>query len=491
MIDDIYDVYGSLDELKLFTDIVERPYTNPPSTPEVVFLPGLRHSPIYSTAPTYSHAAPLVSPGHVSNASTLPPVSPPTANIFTVAPPPIILPTVDPHPSTPTVQLPIVVVPTLKPTPVALIAVPFTSPAAPSCLDAPAAPSIDLGEIYVRKIEMLKEDVKRRFDEEMETLSLLELINTLQRIEGEDILDEAQEFTTTNLKDLKGNIAPHLIKQVSHALELPLHWTLPRIEARWFIDFYKMKEDMDPLLLEFAKLDFNMLQATYQQELKVLSRWWNGLGLGKTLNFTRDRLVECFLWSKGLFFEPQFGYCRKQITKVALFITMINDIYDVYGSLDEFKLFTDIVERWDINTLKDLPDYMKILFLALYNATNEMAYDILKARGWDIIPYLKKADELERGDVPKSIQCYMHESGVIEEIAREHIKHLIRDTLKKMNKDRVSSSPFPQPFISVAVNVAQTTQFMYQYRDGFSVLDRETKERVLSLLIEPISLLEG
>ncbi|KAF8377063.1 hypothetical protein HHK36_030436 [Tetracentron sinense] len=511
----------------------------------------------------------------------------------------------------------------------------------------------------MRKIEKLRDDVKPRFNEAMEPLSLLELIDTLQRlgvgcyfeneikraldtilpikknfvlleedlyatalhfrllrqygyevsqdtfksfkdekdgafkacisedikgmlslyeasyyaVEGEDILDEAQEFTNRHLKDLKGNIAPHLIKQVSHALELPLHWTLPRIEARWFIDFYKMKEDMDPLLLEFAVLDFNMLQATYQQELKVLSRWWKSLGLAKTLRFTRDRLVESFLWITGLFFEPQFGYCRKQITKVTLFLTMIDDIYDVYGSLDELKLFTDIVERWDINTMKDLPDYMKILFLALYNTTNVMAYDILKEKGWDIIPYLKKVladlckahlveakwynigyrpsleeymnnawisvggnvvqvhayflmgikitnealeclmgypnlvrwpnfvlryaddlatskDELERGDVPKSIQCYMHESGNSEEIAREHIKHLLRDTLKKMNKDRVSSSPFPQPFISVAVNVARTAQFMYQYGDGFGVPDRETKERVLSLLIEPISLLE-
>ncbi|KAF8411657.1 hypothetical protein HHK36_004215 [Tetracentron sinense] len=54
-------------------------------------------------------------------------------------------------------------------------------------------------------------------------------------------------------------------------------------------------------------------------------------------------------------------------------------------------------------------------------------------------------DELERGDVPKSIQCYMHESGVSEEVAREHIKQLIGETWKKMNKDRVSSG-FPQPF---------------------------------------------
>ena len=47
----------------------------------------------------------------------------------------------------------------------------------------------------------------------------------------------------------------------------------------------------------------------------------------------------------GLKFEPQFGYFRRMFTKVIALITVIDDIYDVYGTLDELKLFTDIVER--------------------------------------------------------------------------------------------------------------------------------------------------
>jgi hypothetical protein len=38
-----------------------------------------------------------------------------------------------------------------------------------------------------------------------------------------------------------------------------------------------------------------------------------------------------------------------------------------------------------------LPDYMKLCFLALFNSVNEMAYNILKYQGVDILPYLKKA----------------------------------------------------------------------------------------------------
>jgi len=37
-----------------------------------------------------------------------------------------------------------------------------------------------------------------------------------------------------------------------------------------------------------------------------------------------------------------------------------------------------------------IPDYIKLCFLALFNSVNEMAYDILKYQGVDILPYLKK-----------------------------------------------------------------------------------------------------
>lgn len=38
-----------------------------------------------------------------------------------------------------------------------------------------------------------------------------------------------------------------------------------------------------------------------------------------------------------------------------------------------------------------LPEYMQLCFLALYNSTNEMAFDNLKENGLNTIPFLKKA----------------------------------------------------------------------------------------------------
>ena len=56
--------------------------------------------------------------------------------------------------------------------------------------------------------------------------------------------------------------------------------------------------------------------------------------------------MENFFWTVGVIFQPQFGYCRRMSTKVNALITTIDDVYDVYGTLDELELFTDVVERF-------------------------------------------------------------------------------------------------------------------------------------------------
>ena len=154
-------------------------------------------------------------------------------------------------------------------------------------------------------------------------------------------------------------------------------------------------------------------------------RWWRSTGLGEKFNFARDRLTECFLWTVGLKYEPQFGNFRRACTKILALITTIDDVYDVYGTLDELELFTDLVERlvimyyvlrvfyfyfivknmllyfctynlycnfrWDVNAIEQLPNYMKICFLVLYNTVNENAFDTLKEQGFHNVSYLKNA----------------------------------------------------------------------------------------------------
>ena len=73
--------------------------------------------------------------------------------------------------------------------------------------------------------------------------------------------------------------------------------------------------------------------------------WYKETGLPEKLGFARHRLAKCFLWAMGFVPEHHLGYSREIMIKVAVFITIIDDIYDVYGTLEELELFTDIIER--------------------------------------------------------------------------------------------------------------------------------------------------
>lgn len=91
------------------------------------------------------------------------------------------------------------------------------------------------------------------------------------RIHGEDILDEALTFTTAHLESKHG-LSPVLLKQVTHAMYQPFWKGLPRVETRHYLSLYQERDSENETLLNFAKLDFNLLQQVHQRELSEISR---------------------------------------------------------------------------------------------------------------------------------------------------------------------------------------------------------------------------
>lgn len=79
----------------------------------------------------------------------------------------------------------------------------------------------------------------------------------------------------------------------------------------------------------------------------ILLRWWSELGLGTTLTFSRDNLIEHYLWNITMLFEPQYKAFRELTTKVTSMITLIDDVYDKLGSsLEELELLTHLIDRF-------------------------------------------------------------------------------------------------------------------------------------------------
>jgi (-)-germacrene D synthase len=46
-----------------------------------------------------------------------------------------------------------------------------------------------------------------------------------------------------------------------------------------------------------------------------------------------------------VYFEADYFLSRRILTKVIVMTSLIDDIYDVYGTLEELELFTQAIER--------------------------------------------------------------------------------------------------------------------------------------------------
>jgi (-)-germacrene D synthase len=79
--------------------------------------------------------------------------------------------------------------------------------------------------------------------------------------------------------------------------------------------------------------------------LNYIYRWWKECNFSRELPFIRDRVVECYFWILGVYFEPEYLLARRILTKVIAMTSIIDDIYDVYGTLEELELFTEAIER--------------------------------------------------------------------------------------------------------------------------------------------------
>ena len=69
------------------------------------------------------------------------------------------------------------------------------------------------------------------------------------------------------------------------------------------------------------------------------------MDLATNMSYARDRLVECYFWILGIYFEPQYAVKRKLLAKVISITSIMDDIYDVHGTFEELQLLTQAIER--------------------------------------------------------------------------------------------------------------------------------------------------
>jgi hypothetical protein len=88
---------------------------------------------------------------------------------------------------------------------------------------------------------------------------------------GEQALDEAISFARRHLASMKGRLSSPLEEQVSRALDIPLARLPKRLETMHYVAEYGKEEGHDAVVLELARLDFDLVRFLHLRELKDLS----------------------------------------------------------------------------------------------------------------------------------------------------------------------------------------------------------------------------
>ncbi|XP_078429971.1 ent-copalyl diphosphate synthase 1-like isoform X2 [Wolffia australiana] len=181
---------------------------------------------------------------------------------------------------------------------------------------------------------------------------------------GEDILSSARRFSDTCLRerralgDLKDKwiITKDLPGEVGYALDFPWHASLPRVEARIYLEQYGGERDVwigktlyrmpcvnNDDFLELAKLDFQLCQSFQKLELLGLQRWFEETGL-RSLRVSKKNLQSAYFLAAASIFEPErsserLGWARTVLLMdaVSAHLTSPNDDCTANSFLNELR----------------------------------------------------------------------------------------------------------------------------------------------------------
>ncbi|KAL2331537.1 hypothetical protein Fmac_019118 [Flemingia macrophylla] len=128
----------------------------------------------------------------------------------------------------------------------------------------------------------------------------------------------------------------------------------------------------------------------------------------KKVPYARDRLVESYLWSLSMCYKPEHSTARMFAGKVISFLTILDDTYDAYGTIQELELFTEAILRWDITLIESLPQCMKAVFDMLVELCEEIeSLTTESKKSSSVVPAFKQAIfSLTKGYMVEAKWCH-------------------------------------------------------------------------------------
>ncbi|CAN1852501.1 Ent-kaur-16-ene synthase, chloroplastic [Linum perenne] len=142
-------------------------------------------------------------------------------------------------------------------------------------------------------------------------------------------------------------------------------------------------------MLKLAVEDFNLCQSLHQEELAHLMRWLKEYKLDG-MRLAKEKMGYCFFSAAGTFFDPSLSQARISWAKHSLLTALIDEIYDMYGTLEEQLNLIDLMERWDVAGPKVdfCSERVESLYWALHSAICETVENAFAFQGRSVMDHV-------------------------------------------------------------------------------------------------------
>ncbi|KAI3472948.1 hypothetical protein Pfo_028004 [Paulownia fortunei] len=223
---------------------------------------------------------------------------------------------------------------------------------------------------------------------------------------GEIILEEAMEFSYNFLQErLEKNelldkwlISKHLPNEIKNGLEMPWYASLPRVEARFYIEnygvddiwigksLYRMPEINNDVYLELGKLDYNRCQAQHQMEWNHMQQWYEYSTL-ENFGISKNDLLLAFFLASASIFEPERWGQRIAWVKTQIVSSILSTYYFIKEADESSEQRIELSTESRIKQGKKCYKNIQRLITILFETLRELTMD------WGV--WLKKLDKGE------------------------------------------------------------------------------------------------
>ncbi|KAL0362759.1 UNVERIFIED_CONTAM: Bicyclogermacrene synthase [Sesamum calycinum] len=268
---------------------------------------------------------------------------------------------------------------------------------------------------------------------------MLELFEAAQfRIAGEEVLEKALEFSSSNLEASLPNMSCALSRQVKEALKIPILKSSNRVGAKKFISIYQQNESHSEILLNFAKLDFNFVQKNASERAQ---RYYEKRQNGS--------------YNKNM---PTMEEYMKVAIVTATFMT---------SSTTSLVGMGNLVTKKDFDWITSEP-----LFLLASSTICRLTNDMV-GYGFE-----KK---------PTAVECYMNENGASKEEAFAELEEQVTNAWKDMNQEWLRPTvPVSMPVLTRVLNFTRTAHLFYIEDDEYTNSKANIKNIIHDVLVEPV-----